>query len=235
MATKYDTFWTNEETGEIHTPKARMAWPTLLEPKRIKDKPDSKPKFSVSLLVPKTADVNPLAKAIAEALKTKFGAAWLKPDAGKIASASDMLDKINKKLICALKKTVDHEKLAEYAAEFPFVLSCSANEDFPPFIYGPDAKKFAGGASEIYAGRWATSAGKLWAYDNVSKGVLFGLNRIQLLDHDEPIAGGRVATSSGFESVGGTEFDVGSGKATAAKAASADDVFGDGDATELGI
>ena len=193
---QYDKAWQNEKTGEIHTPRACMAYPTLLEPKRIKDKPDSKPKFSVTLLIPKSADVSLLKSGLVDALVEKFGKDWQK----------------KKGLNFPLLKTVDQERLAEYAEEYPLILRCSANEGFPPFIYGADAQPFKGGMSEIYAGRWATAAGKFFAYDNISKGVNFGLNRIQLLEHDEPIAGGRVATSEGFETVN--------------IAASSDDVFG---------
>lgn len=195
---KFDTAWTNEETGEIHTPKARMVYPSLLEAKKIKDKPDSKAKFSVTLLLPKATNIDVIKKELAAALQGKFGKEWAK----------------NKKLLYPLLKTEDQERLAEYAAEYPFILRCSANEGFPPFIYNPNTSRFDGQPSEIYSGRWAVAAGKFFAYDNVSKGVNFGLNRIQLLDHDEPIAGGRVATASGFEkfedtgSQGGTTDSV---------------------------
>ena len=121
----------------------------------------------------------------------------------------------------------------EYAEAFPWLLRCSANAAFAPFVYGPNAQKFEGDASEIYSGRWAVKrvAGNMYAYDNVSKGASFGLNRIQLLDHDEAIAGGRVATNAGFEPVDiqGTNFDV-AGKVSKPNG-SAEDVFND----ELGL
>jgi hypothetical protein len=202
---KYDTFWLNEETGEIHTPKFRMVYPTLLEAKGIKGDANSKPKFSVTALLPKTANLDLLKSEMAAALKTKFGADWAKKKGYKNC----------------LLKTEDQERLAEFVEAFPCVLRASANEGFPPFIYGPNAQPFKGESSEIYSGRWAVAAGKLFAFDNVSKGVSFSLNRIQLLDHDEPIAGGRVATASGFEAA-----DAGtapSGK----KVENASDVFGD--------
>ena len=207
---RYNEAWLNDKTGEVHTPRARMAYPTLLEAKKIKDKPDSKAKFSVTLLIPKAANVDLLKSKLVEALVEKFGKEWQK----------------NKKLLFPLLKTVDQERLAEYADDYPLILRCSANEGFPPFIYGPDAQQFKGQASEIYPGRWATVAGKFFAYDNVSKGVNFGLNRIQLLEHDEPIAGGRVATSEGFETV---NIGAPAGAVGDVKAASADDVFGGGD------
>lgn len=208
---KFDTAWKNDETGEIHTPKARMVYPTLLEAKRIKDKPDSKPKFTVTLLLPKAANIDLLKAGLVEALKGKFGAEWQK----------------KKGLNFPLLKTEDQERLQQYAGEYPLILRCSANQEWPPFVYGPDAKQFNGSPSDIYSGRWAVVAGTFYAYDNVSKGVNFGLNKIQLLDHDEPVAGGRVATASGFEqvSVKGTAFDGD----TSTKAKTTDDVLGGDD------
>ena len=199
MASKYDTAWLSEDTGDIHTPKCRMVWPTLLEPRSMKNVPDSKPKFSVTLLIPKSANIDALKKGLVDVALGKFGKEWQK-----------------KKLLLPLLKTDDNEKLSEYAEAFPWLLRCSANAAFcSTFVYGPNAQKFEGDASEIYSGRWAVVAGNMYAYDNVSKGASFGLNRIQLLDHDEAIAGGRVATnaaSSSRSTFSGTNFDVAGSK-----------------------
>ncbi len=190
---KYDTFWLNEETGEIHTPKFRMVYPVLppMEPRGIKGDDKSKPSFGVTALLRKACDLTLLKVEMSAALKGKFGADWAKKKGYKLC----------------LLKTEDQERLADFVEEFPNILRMRANEGFPPFVYGVNAKPFTGAVSEIYSGRWATAAGKLFAFDNVSKGISFSLNRIQLLDQDEPIAGGRVATASGFEAV-----DTGGGK-----------------------
>lgn len=198
---KHNTAWLNEETQEIHTPKGRMVWPTLFTPKGIKGKADSKAKFSVTLLLPKSADIGMITTAIVEAAQSKFGKDWK-----------------SKKLLLPLMKSVDEPKFAELADDFPFFLRCSASADYPPFVFGPDAKRYQGEQSEAYSGRWAVVAGNAYAYDNVSKGVNFGFNRIQLLDHDDAIAGGRVETASGFE-------PVAAGASSGGKASSADDLF----------
>lgn len=187
----------NDKTGEIML-KVRIVYPTLLEAKGIKDKPDSKPKFSVTGLIPSTTNIDLLKSSLVESLKGKFGAEFAK----------------KKGLNYPLLKTVDQERLGELADKYPLILRCSANKDYPPFIYGPNAKKYEGDGSDIYSGRWAVVSGKFYAYDNVSKGANFGLNRIQLLEHDEVIAGGRAPTAEGFEQV-----EVGSG--------STDSVFDD--------
>jgi hypothetical protein len=42
---------------------------------------------------------------------------------------------------------------------------------------------------EAYAGRWCRVTARAYAYDNVLKGVGFGLQNIQLLKHDQPFSG----------------------------------------------
>lgn len=177
------TAWVNEETNEVHTPKGRMIYPNLLEPRAIKDDPNSKPKFGVSLLLPKTANIDALKKLVADTAEKEFGKQWQ-----------------SKAKRLPLLKTTDYERLKDYADEYPLFLRASANPDLPPFIFGANAKPFAGDASDIYSGRWAVCAVRAYAFNKVGNtGVAFGLQRIQLLDHDEPIAGARVATASGFE------------------------------------
>lgn len=206
---KFDTAWLNADTDEVHSPKGRLVYPTLLEPRGIKGDADSKPKFSVTLLLPAAANYDALKKLIAETAQAKFGNDWAK-----------------KKLKFPMHKTADFEKLAEEKDAYPIFLRASANPDFPPFVFGPDAKPFKGEPSEIYGGRHAIVTVRAFAYDTAgNKGVAFGLQRVQLLDHDEPIAGGRVATASGFE-----EFKVDPGKGVGGGTTSpktADDIMSD--------
>src|SRR6266487_146458 len=181
---KYDSAVYNQETDEVLTPKGRIVYPNLLEPRAIKGDATSKPKYGVTLLIPKAANIDALTKLAKDTAVAKFGQ-------GNKA-----------KLRTPFLKTADFPKLADYAEDFPIFIRASANPDFPPFIFGPDAKRFGGDASDIYSGRWAVAAVRAYAYDQAgNKGVSFGLQRIQLLDHDEAIAGSRVETASGFEAV----------------------------------
>ena len=194
--------WLNEDTGESFSPKLRLVWPNFLVAKANRKVPDSKPKFNCVGLIPKAANIDVIKNEIYRAAAEKHGAKWK-----------------TLKLRLPLSKTEEEPKLAEFAAEFPFVLKPSANEDFPPFVFGPDAKLFNGAASEIYGGRWAIIVGGAWGYDSGSSGVGWNLNRVQLLDHDEPIGGGRVSTNSGFDAA-----DVGAAPSGSA-ATSTDDMF----------
>lgn len=196
------TAWLNEDTGEIFSPKLRLVWPNFLVAKANRKIPDSKPKFNCVGLIPKAANVDVIKAEIQRAALEKHGAKWK-----------------TMKLRMPLGKTEDEPNLAEFAAEFPWVLKPSANEDFPPFVFGPDAKPFKGQPSEIYGGRWAIIVGGAWGYDTGSNGVGWNLSRVQLLDHDEPIGGGRVADASGFEVA-----DVGAAPGGASPS-STDDIF----------
>jgi len=202
MSSKHANAWFNKETNEVHTPKCRIAYESLLKARGIKDNPDSKPSFSVTLMVPADANLDALKELVANVAKDRFGTQWEKV--------------LNNMRYPTVKPTEKDERLAEHAAKFPWLISAKANLDFPPFIFGPDAKKFSGDQSDVYRGRWAVAAVRAYPYDTAgNKGVGLGLQRIQLLDHDEPISGARVETASGFEAV-----DTGGGATS-----SADDIW----------
>lgn len=186
---KFLTAWKNEKTGEIHSPKLRLVYPTFFEAKinrTLPEGPANKPKFSCLGLIPKNADISMMIEDVKRAGLEKMGKDW----------STLVID--SKRPILATKNFL---KLAEFADEFPFVLKASANAEYPPFIFGPDAKRVTD-HSQAYNGRWAVIAGGAWGYTTGSKGIGWNLGRVQLLDHDEVIAGGRVETAEGFEAVG---------------------------------
>lgn len=200
---KHLTAWLNEDTGEIMSPKVRLVWPNFLVAKPNKKIPGSKPKFGCVALIPKAADIEAIKTECARAAEEKHGKKWKEVKLRK----------------CLVKTADEFPNLAELAEEYPHALKPSANEDFPPFVFGPDGKPFKGASSEIYGGRWAIIAGGAWGYDTGSSGVGWNLNRVQLLDHDEPIGGGRVETASGFDAA-----DIGAAPG-AGKPSSTDDIF----------
>lgn len=182
---KLQTAWKNEATGDIHSPKGRLLWPKLLKAERSRKFPERAPQFSGGLLIPKAANIDALKEEIARVGAEVHGKDWSK-----------------KGLNLCLKQTASIEKLAEFAEAFPYLLNAAANEGFPPFVFGPDAKPYnAADVSGVYGGRWAVIAGSAWGSKTGKGNVGWNLNRVQLLDHDEPIGGGRSATAEGFEAV----------------------------------
>jgi hypothetical protein len=169
--------------GVYMTPRVRMAYPALLKPRVPMDTEGGKLKYSVTLLVPKAANIDLLHKVVADMLKAK---------------------RITKVAHPAIIETGSKDtQLREYADEFPFMIRTSANADFPPLLFYPNTtrlKREECPDGEIYGGRWCRAALRPYPYDKSgNKGVSFGLQRVQLLDSDEPIAGARVMSSEGFD------------------------------------
>lgn len=206
--------WLNEATGEYFTPKVRFIYPVLLEPKVNKKFPTNPPKFSAVALVPKDADISVIAAEVSRFAASLYGADWK----AKAQEDPALAVKI------PIKKTANNEKLAEFAAEYPLLINVSANLDFPPAVFGPDKKPIAKDSTgEVYGGRWGVMALNVWGpkpeNKNINRFVSLGLQRVQLLDHDELIATGRIGTAEGFE-----EASV-SAKSGGTANGSADDLF----------
>ena len=164
--------WHNEQTGEYFTPKVRLIYTqALLEPKINRKFPTNPAKFSVSALVPKAADVSVIVQAVSALAAGLWGPNW-----------KEMEVKL------PIKKTGNYEKLAEYAAEYPWMIRASANAEYPPVLFGPDTKPARREASEVYSGRWGVLALNVWGpkpeNKNVNRFVSLGLQRVQFLDHD---------------------------------------------------
>lgn len=168
------------KTGNIITPKCRLSFPNLLE---ARTPPGSdKAKFSVSMLIPPDADIALLKKAAAEAAKEKWG------------------DKLPNKMKSPFLDAGDHE----YEGYIAGWLLLRASSIQKPGIVNARGEPVSDDA-EVYPGRWACVSLRPFCYDtNGNRGVSFGLQNVQLLDHDEPI-GGRARAEDEFEAVGDAE------------------------------
>lgn len=205
--------WFNEGTSEYFTPKIRLVYPALLEPKANRKYPNNAPKFSATALVPKAADIAVIVEAVNQIAVNLWGADWKKKAAEDPSLAVKM----------PIKKTANYEKLAEFADEYPLMIRVSANAEYPPVLFGPDAKPLVKReASEVYGGRWAAMSLNAWGpkpeNKNVNRFVSLGVQRVQLLDHDDAIATGRIGTAEGFEAIEGVSI-------AGAASGSADDLF----------
>ena len=154
---------------KMMTPKFRMSFPYLLKPRAMDS--DTEPKYSVVMLFPDDADLKELKSKAKAAAKEKFG-----KDKGVKLPFNDQGE----------KDLEGYEEGCIYAtatsAQKPGVVDENVEDVIDP--------------GEIYPGRWAraTIVAYAWTFGK-KKGVSFGLRNIQLLDHDDNLAGGAGAKS----------------------------------------
>jgi len=108
--------------------------------------------------------------------------------------------------------TADNSSLAAYAEDYPILLGLNSKqyqkdgkERPKPDIVDNQGKPVdeANDPTECYNGRWIRpSSNPYWypASDGIA-GVSLGLVNVQLLYHDDPLAGGKARASSDFEAV----------------------------------
>lgn len=179
----------HEKSGNLVSPRCKMAWPALFKPAKLKGQSDDQAKYQVTCLIPKDADIAVLKTAAAEAAADKFKAK------GGIRSP--------------FRKTDENEKLAAagLADDFPYYITARSKDR--PGVVGPNGKTVED-PEQVYSGRWARISCQAFAYDQSgNKGVSFGLQNVQLLDQDEPlnIGGARVSAEAEFEPAEGVSGD----------------------------
>jgi hypothetical protein len=180
---KDNVAYIHEKTGNLMTPKCRMAWSALLAASKMVGD-DGVAKHDITLLIPKGADIEVLKTAAAESATEKFGA--------KAKSMS---------LRHPFRKTAEKDQLAELAEDFPLYITCRSKDR--PGVVGPNGKP-VDDPEQIYPGRWVRASIQAFGYEKKgNKGVSFGLQNVQLLDHDDPLAigGGRVSAEAEFDAV----------------------------------
>jgi hypothetical protein len=202
--------WFNDDTQEFFLPELRMVYPKFLKPDINKQYPNNDPKFSGLGLIPKAANIDVVREAVIKLATSLYGANWKDKDPA---------------VKMPIKKTVSNDKLAEYADEFPYFVSVGSTQDYPPAVFGADAKPFTGEQSDVYGGRWAIYTVDVWGpkpeKKDVNRFISLGIKRVQLRKHGERIGtGGGIRTNAGFEAA-----DVGSAPSGSGKPASTDDIF----------
>lgn len=171
-------------TGEV-----RLSYAHIWEPNSIQG---GKPKYSVSLIIPKTdtATIATIEKAIDAAIDAgvaKFG--------GK---------KPNKAALKLPLRDGDIERDDDaYAGSF-FV---NANSLTPPQVVDANVAPILDRA-EVYSGCYARVSLSFYAFNtNGNKGIACGLGNIQKLRDGEPLGGGRISAESDFgPATGGDDF-----------------------------
>lgn len=174
-------------SGNVVTAKGRGCYPNLFEAVLPQGETDVKKKrFQISVVFPTAADLGLLNEAVEAAAVAEWGEDYKKKF------------KVRKPFL----KTEDHPKIGVNAAEFPVLIR--TNSPTRPQIVRAD-KSVVGDdqRDEVYAGRWMRISVRPYTYDHKTggKGVSLGLQNVQLLDHDEPLAAMRPNADEEFAPV----------------------------------
>ena len=174
-------------SGNVITAAGRLAYPHLFEPVLPQGETDDKKKrFQTSLVFPKGADLALLVEAVEDVAVAAFG-----PDYKKKY-------KVRKPFL----KTDEHPKIGVDAEEFPVLIRTNSSTQ-PQVIRGDKTLVMERDQTDAYAGRWARLSLRCYTYDHKTggKGVSLGLQNVQLLDHDEPLAAMRAPAEDEFEAI----------------------------------
>jgi hypothetical protein len=183
---------------DYRTPKFRMMWPHLFErgdklgsPKGTKDGD-----YEVTAFIPKTADISGLLRLIDATLVAEFGSEPGNPNKPNMRKAPLNFRMPIKDGDKEMRKDRDGNTVPK-APGFWIVRLSSKKE--APQVVDADRMKCENPDS-VYSGRWAKALVNPFLYRNSgNQGLSFGLNGIQLLDHDTPMGGRAVDASTAFD------------------------------------
>ncbi len=145
-----------KNSGYIQTPPFRISYPALFKPTSMDDKD---PKFQITMVFPKGADLKALKAAAAKAVKEKFGTVPAK-----------------------LKKPFldGDEEENEQLHGTTFIRASTKNK--PGLIRADKSHILEADAHEIKPGYWARAIVNAWTWSfKGKKGVSFGFQHIQIL------------------------------------------------------
>ena len=159
----------------IMTPEFRVSFPAVFKPKRQKGDDTSEPKYGLTMLFPKGADLSKLKAAAQEAVKEKWG------------------DKPPK----SLRSPFRDQGEKEYEGYVEGAVFVSASSKQKPGLVDRQRQDIID-ETEFYPGCYARATLRAFAYDNNgNKGVAFGLNNVQKLRDGDPL-GGRTRAQDDF-------------------------------------
>lgn len=170
----------NTNPTRVVTGEVRLSYAHLFEPQSIQG---SKPKYSVSLIIPKSdrETIGKIERAIDAAIEAgigKFG--------GK---------RPNKAALKLPLRDGDTERDDEAYAGCFFV---NANSTLPPEVVDQDLNP-ALSPAEVYSGCYARVSLSFYAFNtNGNRGIACGLGNVQKLRDGEPLGGGRTSAADDF-------------------------------------
>jgi len=173
-------------TTKVVTGKVRLSYANLFVPVASRDNPGAEPKYSVSLLIPKS-DTRTLA-AIKAAQEFAIAAKWPKRPA-KLASTLHDGDGVK-------------EKTGEpYTEECKGHWVMSVSSKVKPGVVDANLQSVMD-ASEVRSGDYARVSINAYCYDTSgNRGVSFGLNNVQKLATGDALGAGRTRAEDDFTAV----------------------------------
>lgn len=188
---------TKTKSGNIILPRGRMMYPDFYVPSLPQGETDKeKARYKVTIIFPKGADLALINDEVEVKAVDKWGSDYKKKY------------KVKKPFL----KSEDQPKMGDLAENFPVFVRCNSKDR--PQVIRADMSNVdeAKGAEEVYPGRWALVSVRPYAYDHPTggKGVSLGLQNVQLLDHDERLAGARPQAQDEFEAIEGAAGSGGS-------------------------
>lgn len=176
-----------QDPTRVVTGEVRLSYAHVWEPNSIQG---GKPKYSVSLIIPKTdkATISAIEQAIDAAIE-----AGVSKSGGK---------RPNKAALKLPLRDGDVERDDDAYKDAMFV---NANSITPPQIVDGDVAPILDRA-EIYSGCYARVSLSFYAFNtNGNRGIACGLGNIQKLRDGEPLGGGRISAEDDFAAFSGTE------------------------------
>jgi hypothetical protein len=158
----------------VVTGKVRLSYVHLFEP--YSNNPEQDPKYSVTILIPKsdTATLSKIEKAIAAAAED-----------GKTKTFGGRIPGNLKTTLHDGDEEADLERNPEYAGHMYMAMSSKAR----PGIVDADLNPVLDPAS-VYSGCYARVSINAFPYSTQgNKGISFGLNNVQFLEDGEPLGG----------------------------------------------
>ncbi len=209
------TTTTAKNITQVLTPKFRVSFPAVFEPKLPPGKTDPKDaKYSITMLFKvegtDAVDITPLKNAVRDVMVAKFGEDKTKwPKGFKLPFRSGEEE---------AKKDADG-----YGKGIIFC-SASAKREFKPGLVDQNKKPITS-PSEFYGGCYARATLSVYWYDKgVNKGIAFGLRNIQKWHDGEPFSG-RTKPENDFDALDVPLADI-SEKGTTTPATSEEDSLG---------
>lgn len=201
-AMKKATF--SERSGNWFTPACRMMYANVFQPAfpGQDETEETKKQWQITGLIPAGYDMSEIEKVVGELIAKEH-----KP-------ANEAL---RKKIKTPIIETASIQSLASLAEDYPYCVRLSAKaydkngkrRQAPGVVdsRGADVKE-ENEADETYNGRWfrASVNPYAWSHQTGGKGVSLGLVNVQLLGHDDPLAGGKVKASSEFDAIDDAEL-----------------------------